>query len=210
MWVLDWDHRIPSRDCHLRLYAFYSSQGKAIGELSFADRSAQIETGGSLPGIRRVGFRRPGGRRGLRGRRAGRRRAETVSPGQRVAARNRRPRRRARPSRSRARPTTFKEVASETRARPPGLGDLEAAEWCPPSESGHGRWGVDVWYLAPSTAWWARAPRFSSIWKTRRSFASATSSSAPDNPPRAADMAARCGFCATATSFFQETKDGLG
>jgi hypothetical protein len=41
----------------------------------------------------------------------------------------------------------FQEVASETRARPPGLGDLEAAEWCPPSESGHERWGVDVWYL---------------------------------------------------------------
>ena len=33
------------------------------------------------------------------------------------------------------------------RTRPPGLGDLEAAEWAPPSESGHSRWGIDVWYL---------------------------------------------------------------
>ena len=33
------------------------------------------------------------------------------------------------------------------RTRPPGLGDLEAAEWSPPSESGHERWGIDVWYL---------------------------------------------------------------
>ena len=42
MWVLDWDHRIPSRDYILRLYAYYTSQGKAIGELSYADRSEQI------------------------------------------------------------------------------------------------------------------------------------------------------------------------
>jgi len=41
----------------------------------------------------------------------------------------------------------FQELASQMRTRPPGLGDLEAAEWSPPSESGHERWGIDVWYL---------------------------------------------------------------
>ena len=146
MWVLDWDHRIPSRDYILRLYAFYTSHGKAIGELSFADRAAQIEredlfpefdvsdfaglsadevyeaegpVGGELKSFRLVSE----WRREIEAKAA--RKAEQI----------------ARASHH------FKEVASETRARPPGLGDLEAAEWCPPSESGHGRWGVDVWYL---------------------------------------------------------------
>jgi hypothetical protein len=146
MWVLDWDHRIPSRDYVLRLYAYYSAQGKAIGELSFADRAEQIDredlfpefdvsdfaglaadeiyeaegpVGGDLKSFRLVSE----WRREIEPKAA--RRAEQI----------------ARASHH------FKEVASETRARPPGLGDLEAAEWCPPSESGHGRWGVDVWYL---------------------------------------------------------------
>ncbi len=146
MWVLDWDHRIPSRDYILRLYAFYSAHGKAIGELSFADRAAQIQRedlfpefdvsdfaglvadeiyeaegpiGGELKSFRLVSE----WRRDIDPKSA--RKAEAI----------------ARASHN------FTEVAGETRARPPGLGDLEAAEWCPPSESGHGRWGVDVWYL---------------------------------------------------------------
>jgi hypothetical protein len=146
MWVIDWDHRIPSRDVILRLYAFYSTQGKALGELSFADRSDQIQredlypefdvsdfaglaadevyeaegpVGGELKPFRLVS--------------EWRREIDTKS---------------ARKAEQIARAShNFKEVASETRARPPGLGDLEAAEWCPPSESGHGRWGIDVWYL---------------------------------------------------------------
>jgi hypothetical protein len=145
-WILDWDHRIPSRDYILRLYAFYSSQGKAIGELSYADRTAQIAredlfpefdvsdfaglaadevyeaegpVGGELKSFRLVSeWRREIDTKSAR-------KAEQIA---RVSQH-------------------FKEVASETRARPPGLGDLEAAEWCPPSESGHGRWGIDVWYL---------------------------------------------------------------
>jgi len=146
MWVIDWDHRIPSRDYIVRLYAYYSAQGKAIGELTFTDRSAQIEKedlfpefdvsdfaglaadevyeaeaplGGDLKAFRLVSD----WRREIDAKSA--RKAEQI----------------ARASHN------FREVASETRARPPGLGDLEAAEWCPPSESGHGRWGVDVWYL---------------------------------------------------------------
>jgi len=146
MWILDWDHRIPSRDFILRLYLSYTAQGKAIGELAFAERLAQIESedlfpefdvsdfsglaadevyeaegpvGGDLKSFRLVSE----WRREIDSKSA--RKAEQVA--------------RASPH--------FQEVASETRARPPGLGDLEAAEWCPPSESGHARWGVDVWYL---------------------------------------------------------------
>jgi hypothetical protein len=146
LWVIDWDHRIPSRDCVVRLYGFYSSQGKTLGERSYEDRLAQIARedlfpefdvsdfaglaadevyeaegpiGGDLKPFRLVSE----WRREIETKAA--RKAEQI-----VRASH-----------------TFKEVASETRARPPELGDLEAAEWCPPSESGHGRWGVDVWYL---------------------------------------------------------------
>src|SRR5205814_2246617 len=42
---------------------------------------------------------------------------------------------------------SFQEVVAKGSFRPPGLGDLEAAEWAPPCESGHARWGIDVWYL---------------------------------------------------------------
>jgi hypothetical protein len=146
MWVLDWDHRIPSRDYILRLYIFYSGQGHAIGELAHAERLRQIEAedifpefdvsdfaglsadevyeaegpvGGELKSFRLVSeWRRDIDTKSAR-------KAEQIA--------------RSSPH--------FQEVASETRARPPGLGDLEAAEWCPPSESGHQRWGVDVWYL---------------------------------------------------------------
>jgi hypothetical protein len=146
IWVLDWDHRVPSKEYVVRLYAYYTAQGKVIGELSFSDRIAQIEhedlfpefdvsdfgglaadeiyeaegpVGGDLKSFRLVSeWRREIDPKAAR-------KAEQI----------------ARSSHN------FKEVASETRARPPGLGDLEAAEWCPPSESGHGRWGVDVWYL---------------------------------------------------------------
>ena len=146
MWIVDWDHRIPSRDFILRLYLSYTAQGKAIGDLAFAERLAQIESedlfpefdvsdfaglaadevyeaegpiGGELKSFRLVSeWRREIDTKSAR-------KAEQIA--------------RASPH--------FQEVASETRARPPGLGDLEAAEWCPPSESGHARWGVDVWYL---------------------------------------------------------------
>ncbi len=146
MWILDWDHRIPSRDFILRLYIFYSAQGKAIGELAFDERLAQIESedlfpefdvsdfaglsadeiyeadgpvGGELKPFRLVSeWRREIDTKSAR-------KAEQVA--------------RSSPH--------FQSMAGEIRARPPGLGDLEAAEWCPPSESGHSRWGVDVWYL---------------------------------------------------------------
>ena len=35
LWIIDWDHRLPSRDCIIRLYAYYSSQGRALGQRAF-------------------------------------------------------------------------------------------------------------------------------------------------------------------------------
>jgi len=146
IWVLDWDHRIPSRDYVVRLFAFYSAQGRALGEVAFADRFAQIEQEDLFPEFDVSDFAGlsadeiyeaegpiGGDLKSFRLVSEWRREIDTKS---------------ARKAEQIARAShNFKEVASETRARPPGLGDLEAAEWCPPSESGHGRWGIDVWYL---------------------------------------------------------------
>ena len=146
IWVLDWDHRIPSRDYVVRLFAFYSAQGRALGEVAFADRLAQIEREDLFPEFDVSDFAGlsadeiyeaegpiGGDLKSFRLVSEWRREIDTKS---------------ARKAEQIARAShNFKEVASETRARPPGLGDLEAAEWCPPSESGHGRWGIDVWYL---------------------------------------------------------------
>jgi hypothetical protein len=146
MWIVDWDHRIPSREYVLRLYVFYTAQGRAIGELAFAERLAQIESEDLFPEFDVSDFV------GLS--------ADEVYEAEGPIGGERKPFRlvsewrreidakSARKAEQIARSSPhFQEVASETRARPPGLGDLEAAEWCPPSESGHSRWGVDVWYL---------------------------------------------------------------
>lgn len=146
LWVLDWDHRIPSREIVLRLYAYYSEMGRALGETSFVERQAKIQTEDLFPEFDVSDFS------GLV--------ADEIYEAEGTAAGVLKPfrlvsewRREIEPSMARKAEQVvresrhFKEVASETRARPPGLGDLEAAEWCPPSESGHERWGIDVWYL---------------------------------------------------------------
>jgi hypothetical protein len=146
MWVLDWDHRIPSRDFILRLYIYYSPQGKTVGELLFAERSALIEREDLFPEFDVSDF---GGLAADEVYEADGPVHGDLKPFRLVSEWRREiDPKSARKAEQIARASHhFKEVASETRARPPGLGDLEAAEWCPPSESGHGRWGVDVWYL---------------------------------------------------------------
>ena len=146
LWVLDWDHRLPSRDLVLRLYVYYSEERRAAGWKSLEERKAQIAAEEIFPEFDVPDF---GGliadeayesEAGLDGEpkkfrlvsewrrevdpRLGRR-AEEIVRGSHA----------------------FEELASQVRTRPPGLGDLEAAEWSPPSESGHSRWGIDVWYL---------------------------------------------------------------
>src|SRR4051812_38575494 len=42
LWVIDWDHRLPSRELVLRLYAFYTDEAKRNGVRSWDERLAQI------------------------------------------------------------------------------------------------------------------------------------------------------------------------
>ena len=146
LWVADWDHRLPSQNIIVRLYAYYASHGKRVAEESFGERKAQIvaetifpefdvadfgglsadevyEADGPVGGDLKAFHLVSEWRREIEPALA--RRAEQI-----VRASHH-----------------FQEIASQTRARPPGLGDLEAAEWSPPSESGYKGWGLDVWYL---------------------------------------------------------------
>jgi hypothetical protein len=146
LWVIDWDHRLPSREVVLRLYAFYSDEAKRNGLRSWDERLAQIGREDLFPEFDVPDFG------GLLADEAYE--AELSLTGEpkkfRLVSDWRRDveSRLGRKAEEIARASAaFKELASQVRTRPPGLGDLEAAEWAPPSESGHVRWGLDVWYL---------------------------------------------------------------
>src|SRR5256885_4862079 len=146
LWVLDWDHRLPSRDLILRLYAFYGEDIKRSGQRSFEDRQAQIAREELFPEFDVPDF-------------AGLAADEAYEAEMPAAALPKKFRlvsdwrrdvdpRLGRKAEDIVRAShAFQELASQMRTRPPGLGDLEAAEWAPPSESGHGRWGLRGWYL---------------------------------------------------------------
>ena len=145
-WILDWDHRLPSKQSILRLSAYYTEErrkmAQAARELRLAEIAredlfpefdvpdlggmpadeayeAELEAGGAPAKLRLVSE----WRREIGGAAA----ARAVGIVRASAS--------------------FQEVVAKGTFRPPGLGDLEAAEWAPPCESGHARWGIDVWYL---------------------------------------------------------------
>ncbi len=146
LWVIDWDHKLPSQNLIVRLFAYYGAEGKALGERAVEEREEQIAKENIFPEFDVSDFA------GLV--------ADEVYEAEGPVSGELKPfrlvsewRREIDPKLARKAEqivrasSHFQEVASQTRARPPGLGDLEAAEWCPPSESGHARWGLDVWYL---------------------------------------------------------------
>jgi hypothetical protein len=146
VWVVDWDHRLPSRHVVLRLYAHYSQERRTELDTAYTARQkdlaaedlfpefdvsdflglpsdeayeAEMDLGGSPSRLRLVSEWR-----------------REIQPG--PAARAIEIVRESDP---------FRELRAQAKIRPAGLGDLEPAEWSPPCESGHVRWGVDVWYL---------------------------------------------------------------
>jgi hypothetical protein len=146
LWVLDWDHRLPSRELVVRLYTFYTEEARRIGLRCLQERRDQIAEEDIFPEFDVPDFA------GLLADEAYE--AEVSLDGQpkkfRLVSEWRRdvdPRLGKRAEEVVRSSNPFRELSSQVRARPPGLGDLEAAEWAPPSESGHPRWGIDVWYL---------------------------------------------------------------
>jgi hypothetical protein len=146
LWVADWDHRLPSQNIIMRLYAYYNGHGKRVADESFGERMAHITSEtifpefdvsdfAGLPADEIYEAEGPVGGELKTFHLVSEWRREIEPPLARKAEQI------VRAS------AHFREIASQTRARPPGLGDLEAAEWSPPSESGYKGWGLDVWYL---------------------------------------------------------------
>lgn len=145
-WMLDWDHRLPSRSVVLRLYAFYSEERARSAAAALDERMAEIAAEDLYPEFDVPDFSglpadecyetelQPGELP---------RRLRLVSDWRRVID----------PDVGHAavevvrRSSSFQKLRAELKTRVLALGDLEAAEWCPPCESGQAHWGVEVWYL---------------------------------------------------------------
>jgi hypothetical protein len=146
LWVIDWDHRLPSRHAALRLYAYYTAERRRELEDAVAAREKEIAAEDLFPEFDVSDFA------GLPADEAYE--AETDLGGSparlRLVSEWRRQIQPLAASNAveivRA-SGPFRELRVNGRVRPPGLGDLEPTEWSPPCESGHVRWAVDVWYL---------------------------------------------------------------
>jgi hypothetical protein len=146
LWIVDWDHRLPSRQAVLRLYACYSAERRRQLDNAFASRLAEMAKEDLFPEFDISDFV------GLPADEAYEADLDlTGSPARLRLVSDWRREIQAGPAASaidivRA-SDPFRELRSQAKVRAPGLGDLEPAEWSPPCESGHVRWGVDVWYL---------------------------------------------------------------
>ena len=146
IWIVDWDHRIPSRHAILRLYVYYSAERQRELEQAHAARLREISAEDLFPEFDVSDFA------GLPADEAYE--AETDLGGSpsrlRLVSEWRRqiqPTASARAIDIVRASAPFRELRGQGRVRPAGLGDLEPSEWSPPCESGHVRWALDVWYL---------------------------------------------------------------
>lgn len=146
VWMLDWDHRLPSKGLVLRLYAFYNDDSAKRGALALDARDDEIAEEDRFPEFDVPDYAGIPADESYE--------AEMDPRG--VPAKLRLVsewRREIEPALARKavdlarRSDAFTDLRRTTRSRQAGLGELEAAEWAPPCESGHTRWGIDVWYL---------------------------------------------------------------
>jgi hypothetical protein len=146
IWIVDWDHRIPSRHAILRLYAYYTAERQRELEQAHAARLREIGTEDLFPEFDVSDFA------GLPADEAYEAEMDLAGSPSRLRLVSEW-RRQIQPNASsraidivRA-SAPFRELRGQGRVRPAGLGDLEPSEWSPPCESGHVRWALDVWYL---------------------------------------------------------------
>lgn len=144
--VLDWDHRLPSKQLILRVYAYYSEESAALGGADRDARMARISKLDKFPEFDVPDF------------------AEMVSDeaydivvgldGKPTSCRLTSPWRReiegaeaARAVCAVKRSREFIDIMEAFSDRPENLGDAEAVSYTPPCESGYKGWTLDVWYL---------------------------------------------------------------
>ena len=144
--MVDWDHRLPSHELLVRVYAYYSDRSMKAGVEALDARLEDIGAKDLFPEFDVPDFGQlPADEAyemelGLDGQIGECRLTSTWR--RKVSNRDTR----AAISIARESPE-FAQLAHTTSDRPRYLGDLEAVAWTPPLESGHPRWTVDVWYL---------------------------------------------------------------
>lgn len=146
IFVLDWDHRLPSKMLALRIYAYYSAESLAAGQEAYDDRLEEIGGSDRYPEFDvpdfdllaadeayeiEIGVTGKLGRSRLT---SAWRRNVAINDGDRAieVVRN---------------SEEFIKLLESSKDRPAHLGDLEAVSWTPPCESEHSKWTLDVWYL---------------------------------------------------------------
>lgn len=144
--IVDWDHRLPSKQLMLRLYLFYDEWTFAEGESAFDQRLEEIGARDRFPEFDVPDFADLPADETYE--------AEVNERGEVAQCRLTSSwRREVPPSEGQTAVTVarssidFQKIAAAATDRPRHLGDLEAVSWTPPCESGHSRWTLDVWYL---------------------------------------------------------------
>lgn len=144
--VVDWDHRLPSRQLVLRVHGYYTASTLDAGQEAFDDRLEQIAERDRYPEFDVPDFEglpadeayeaelSLDGKVGrCRLTSAWRRTISTKDGAAAVAAVSGN--------------SEYKKLLAGSGQRPTYLGDLEAVSWTPPCETDHPIWTLDVWYL---------------------------------------------------------------
>jgi hypothetical protein len=144
--ILDWDHRLPSKELVLRVYAYYSEDSAEVGWADQRARASEIARNDKYPEFDvpdfsdlvadeayEIDLHLDGTYIGSRLTSAWRRELDVKDAARAIGV--------VRQSRE------FNELLNQVPNRPDSLGDAEATSWTPPCESGHHRWTLDVWFL---------------------------------------------------------------
>jgi hypothetical protein len=144
--VLDWDHRLPSKQLTLRLHVLYDAEARGRFDQALVRRREEITARDLYPEFDVPDFA------GLPADEAYD--VELTHSLEIEAMRLTSPWRRdvAEEDASGAIEavrvsSVFEDVKRQESGRSPALGDLEAVAWTPPCESGQKRWTLDVWWL---------------------------------------------------------------
>ncbi|MFH2007149.1 MAG: hypothetical protein ABI333_11230 [bacterium] len=144
--ILDWDHRLPSKELVLRVYAYYSEDSAEVGWADQRARASEIARNDKYPEFDvpdfadlvadeayEIDLHLDGTFIASRLTSVWRRELDTQDATKAISIVHR--------------SKEFNELLKQVPDRPDALGDAEATSWTPPCETGYHRWTLDVWYL---------------------------------------------------------------
>ncbi len=144
--ILDWDHRLPSKELVLRVYAYYTRDSAEVGLADQRARASEIARMDKYPEFDVPDFANLVADEAYE--------VELHLDGTYIASRLTSAWRRELDVKDAAKAIgvvrqskEFNELLKQVPDRPDALGDAEATSWTPPCESSYHRWTLDVWYL---------------------------------------------------------------